>query len=56
MATYSDMTNLVTHGPKTADRLHPSYVVILPDIEVPHTLIASLMKPWIMNSQKGSNL
>ena len=43
-AIYSDVTNLVTPGPTTADRLHRSYVARRPDIEVPHTLFASLMK------------
>ena len=55
MATYSDMTNLVMRGLKTVDGLLQSYVMIRPDIEAPHTLIASLMRSWIMNSQKGSN-
>ena len=54
-ATYLDVTNLVTHGPKTADGLHRSYVAMRPDIEAPHTLFASLTKSWNMNSQKGSN-
>ena len=44
MATYSDVTNLVTPGPTTADGLHRSYVTMRPDIEAPHTLFASLMK------------
>ena len=44
MATYSDVTNLVMCGLKTADGLHQSYVAIRPDIEAPHTLIASLMR------------
>ena len=39
-ATYSDVTSLVTPGPKTADGLHRSYVAMWPDIEVPHTLFA----------------
>ena len=43
-AIYSDMTNLVTPGPKTADGLHRSYVTPWPDIEAPHTLFASLTK------------
>ena len=43
-AIYSDVTNLVTPGPKTADGLHQSYVVVRPDIEAPHTLFASLTK------------
>ena len=43
-ATYSDVTNLVTPGPKTADGLHWSYVVMQPDIGAPHTLFASLTK------------
>ena len=54
-ATYSDVTNLVMHGLKTADGLHQSYVAIRPDIEALDTIIASLMRSWIMNSQKGSN-
>ena len=41
---YSDMTSLVTPGPKTADGLHRSYVAMWPDIEAPHTLFASLTK------------
>ena len=44
MATYSDVTNLVTPGLKTADGLHRSYVAMRPDIEAPHTLFASLTK------------
>ena len=32
-ATYSDVTNLVMRGLKTADGLHQSYVTIRPDIE-----------------------
>ena len=55
-AIYSDVRNLVMHGLKAADGLHQSYVTIQPDIEVPHTLIASLTNSWNMNSQKGSNL
>ena len=55
-ATYSDMTNPIMRGLNTADRLHQSYVAIRLDIEAPHILIASLMRSWIMNSQKGSNL
>ena len=55
MATYSDMTNLVMRGPKTADGPYQSYVTIQPNIEAPHTLIASLMRSWITNSQKGSS-
>ena len=55
MATYSDVKNLLTRGPKTADGLHQSYVTIRPDTEAPHTLIASRMRSWIMNSQKGTN-
>ena len=43
-AIYSDVTNLVTPGPKTADGLHRSYVAMRPDIEAPHTLFASLTK------------
>ena len=55
MAIYSDVTNLVMRGLKAADGRHQSYVAIRPDIEVPHTLIASPTKSWNMNSQKGSN-
>ena len=44
MATYSDVTNLVTPEPTTVDGLHRSYAVTRPDIEAPHTLCASLMK------------
>ena len=44
MATYSDVTNLVTPEPITADGLHRSYVAMRTDIEAPHTLFASLMK------------
>ena len=43
-AIYSDVTNLVTPGPKTADALHRSYIAMRPDIEAPHTLFASLTK------------
>ena len=43
-AIYSDVTSLVTPGPKTADGLHQSYVMMRPDIEAPHTLFASLTK------------
>ena len=31
-AIYSDVTSLVTPGPKTADGLHRSYVAMWPDI------------------------
>ena len=34
MATYSDVTNLVTPGSTTADRLHQSYFAMQPDIRV----------------------
>ena len=44
MAIWPDVTNIITHGPKTEDKLHPSYVATWPDIEVPHTPFASLMK------------
>ena len=47
---YAGATSLATPGPKTADGLHQSYVAIRPDIEAPHTLIASLTKSWNMNS------
>ena len=43
-ATYSDMTNLATPEPKTANGLLWSYVVVWPNIEAPHTHFASLMK------------
>ena len=43
-ATYSDVTNLVMPGPKTADGLHLSYGAMWPNIEAPHTHSASLMK------------
>ena len=43
-AIYSDVTSLVTPGPKTADGLHLSYVAMWPDIEAPHTPFASLTK------------
>ena len=43
-ATYSDVTSLVTPGPKTADGLHRSYVAMWPDIEAPQPLFASLTK------------
>ena len=43
-AIYSDVTNLVTPGPKTADGLHRSYAAMWPDIEASHTLFASLAK------------
>ena len=43
-ATYSDVTSLVTPGPKTVDGLHRSNVAMWPDIEATHTLFASLMK------------
>ena len=55
MATYSDVTNLTTSGPNTADGLHQSYAMTRPDIEVPHTRSASQMKYWIMNSPRGSS-
>ena len=44
MATYSDVINLTTPGPNTADGLHPNYATTQPDIEVPHTLSALQMK------------
>ena len=54
-ATYSDVTNLTTPGPNTADGLHQSYATTRPDIEAPHTLSASQMKYWITNSPRGSS-
>ena len=44
MAIRPDVTNITMSGPNTADELHPSYIVTWPDIEVPHTPSASLMK------------
>ena len=44
MATYSDVTKLAMPEPKTANGLLQSYVVVWPNIEVPHTHFASLMK------------
>ena len=41
---YSDVTSLVTPGPKTADGLHRSYVAVWPNIEAPHILFASQTK------------
>ena len=43
-ATYSDMTNLATPGPKTTNGLHRRYVAVWPNIEAPHTLFASQTK------------
>ena len=43
-AIYSDVTNLVAPGPKTADGLYLNYVVTWPNIEAPHTHSASLTK------------
>ena len=54
-ATYSDVTNLATPGPKITNGLHRRYVAVWPNIEAPHTLFASLTKSWNMNSQKGLN-
>ena len=42
-ATYSDVTNLATPEPKTANGLLWSHVVVWPNIEAQHTLFASLM-------------
>ena len=44
MATYSDVTNLATPGPKTANGLRRRYVAVWPNIEAPHILFASLTK------------
>ena len=55
MAIRLNATNIITSGPKTADELHPSYVMTWHDIEAPHTPFASLTKYWNMNSQKGLN-
>ena len=49
MATYLDVTNPVMGRLNTADGLYQNCVMIRPDIEAPHTLIASLMRSWIMN-------
>ena len=49
-ATYSDVTNLITPGPITADGLHRRCAVMRPAIEAPHTLSASQMRCWITNS------
>ena len=43
-ATYSDVTNLATPEPKTANGLLRSYVAVWPNIEAPHTRFASPMK------------
>ena len=43
-ATNSDVTNLATPGPKTANVLHRRYVAVWPNIEAPHTLFASQTK------------
>ena len=43
-ATYSDMTNPVMRGLNTADGLYQSRLMIRPNIEASHILIASLMK------------
>ena len=43
-AIYSDVTSLVTPGPKTADGLHRSYIAMWPKIEAPHTLCAPQTK------------
>ena len=41
---YSDATSLITPGPKTADRLHWSYIAMWPNIEAPHILFSSQTK------------
>ena len=43
-ATYSDVTNLATPRPNTADGLHRRYVVVWPNIVAPHTCFASQTK------------
>ena len=43
-AIYSDMTNLATPGPKTANGLGRRYVVVWPNIVAPHTCFASQTK------------
>ena len=43
-ATYSDVRNLATPGPKTENGLHRRYVAVRPNIEAPHTLFASQTK------------
>ena len=55
MTIYSNVKNLVMCGLKAADGPHQSYVAIRPDIEEPHTRLASQTKSWNTNSQKGSN-
>ena len=40
-ATYSDVINLTTPEPNTADGLHQNYATTLPAIEALHTLSAS---------------
>ena len=42
MAIRPGGTGTTLHKPKTIYGLHPNYVVTWPDIEVPHTLFASL--------------
>ena len=44
VATYSDVVNLATPGPKTAKGLHRRYVAVWPNIEALHTLFASQTK------------
>ena len=39
-ATYSDVTNLATPGPKTANGLRRRYVAVWPNTEALHTLFA----------------
>ena len=54
--TYSVATNTVMRGLNTVDRLYQNCATIRPDIEAPHTLVASLMRSWITNSKKDSSL
>ena len=43
-ATYSDIENRAIPGPKTANRLHRTYVAVWPNIEALPTLFASQTK------------
>ena len=43
-AIQPDAAIILTPGPRTAHRLHPSYVVTSPDIKASHTHFASLTK------------
>ena len=54
-ATYSDVTNLITPGPITADGHHRRCAMTRPAIEASHTLSASQVRCWITNSPRGSS-